>query len=116
VYIEGGHDWSSQTTLNTLPLAARIYYPFHPFANQTFKVVQRSGGKHNHLVLERSLGVTIAVPLWMVKSEASEICIGSIVEPPHSILLEIIDLLAANCFALVTPTDVLEHLDATTEP
>jgi hypothetical protein len=99
-----------------LPLAARIYYPFHPFANQTFKVVQRSGGKHNHLVLERSPGVTLAVPLWMVKPEASEICIGSIVEPPHTILLEIIDLLAANCFALVTPIDVLEHLDATTEP
>jgi hypothetical protein len=110
------HDCSSRTTLNTLPLAARIYYPFHPFANQTFKVFHRSGGKHNHLILDLSPGVTLAVPLWMLKQEASEICIGSIVEPPHTILLEIVDLLGAYCFALVNPIDVLEHLDGTTEP
>jgi len=52
----------------------------------------------------------------MLKQEASEICIGSIVEPPHTILLEIVDLLGAYCFALVNPIDVLEHLDGTTEP
>jgi hypothetical protein len=107
---------TSRITLNTLPPEARIYYPFHPFVNQTFKVLHRSGGKRNHLILERSSGVTLAVPLWMLKPESGEICIGSIVEPPHKTLLEIIDLLAANCFSLAPPIDVLERLDGTTEP
>ena len=70
-------------------------------------MLHRSGGKQNHLIIERSPGVTLAVPLWMLKPEASEICIGSIVEPPHTILLEIIDLLGANCFDLLSILDVL---------
>ncbi len=102
-------------TLNTLPLAARIYYPFHPYANQTLKVLQRGRGESGQLTVELSAGKTLNLPLWMLQPEAALLQVSSNVDIPITILLEIIDLLNANCSALGPLSDALELPDGSTQ-
>jgi len=105
------HDWSSQSTLNTLPPEARIYYRYHPYAKKTFKVLQRSSGKRHQVTLSISPGKTITVPEWMLQPEASRLQVDICVEISHKTLLELLDLLNANCFALEPTNTALEKLN-----
>jgi len=95
-----------------LPPEARIYYKYHPYANQTFKVLQRSGGKHHQVTLSLSPGKTLTVPEWMLQPEASQFQVGISVEISHKTLLELLDLLNANCFALEPTNTALENPNA----
>jgi hypothetical protein len=97
-----------------LPPAARVYYPFHPFTNQTFKILQRASGKAGQVTVELSAGKTLTLPLWMLQPEAAVLQIGTTIDIPHSVLLEIVDLLSANCSAFKPLSDALEHTDGST--
>ena len=94
-----GSGWSSTTTLNTLPPEARIYYQYHPYANQTFKVLQRASGKRNQVTLALCASKTLTVPEWMLQPESSLFQIDSSVVIPQQVLLELLDFLLANCSA-----------------
>jgi len=78
-----------------LPPAARIYYPFHPYTNQTLKVLQRACGKSGQVTVELSAGKTLTIPLWMLQPEAAQLLISPNIDIPHTVLLEIVDLLSA---------------------
>jgi hypothetical protein len=97
-----------------LPPTARIYYPFHPFINQTFKILQRASGKSGQVTVELSAGKTLTLPLWMLQPEAALLQVGTTIDIPCSILLEIVDLLSANCSAFQPLSDALEHTDGST--
>jgi hypothetical protein len=87
---------SSKTTLNTLPPTVRIYYPFHPYAGKTFKVLQRARGKAEQVSVELSAGKALTLPLWMLQPEAAQLQISSNIDIPHTALLEVVDLLRAS--------------------
>jgi hypothetical protein len=94
---------------------ARVYYSFHPYANQTFKVLQRASGKAGQITVELSAGKTLTLPLWMLQPEASLLQIGSTVDIPCPVLLEIVDLIRANCSAGKRLFDALEQPDGSTQ-
>ena len=110
-----GSDCSSRTTLTTLPLAATIYYPFHPYANQSFAVLQRSAGKTGRLTLVLAQGKTLAVPIWMLDKAAASIEVDTLVVIQHTRLLELVDLLDANCFSLESGDNNLEPLNGSAQ-
>ena len=85
--------------LNTLPLEATVQYRFHPYFNQTFKVLQRSGSVSSQVTLQRAPGKTFTIPLWMTDPAAGELEISSAVTVDFSIYLDIVDLLESSCFA-----------------
>jgi hypothetical protein len=93
---------------------ARIYYPFHPFANRTFKVLQRASGKTEQVTVELSAGKTLTIPLWMLQPEAARFQTSSNIAIPHTVLLAVVDLLSANCSALRHLSDALEDIDGST--
>ena len=94
---------------------ARVYYTFHPYANQTFKVLQRAGGKAGRVTVELSPGKTLTLPLWMLQPEAALLQVGPGIDIPLPILLEIVDLVRANCSALKPISDALEPADGSTQ-
>jgi hypothetical protein len=94
---------------------ARVYYSFHPYANQTFKVLQRAGGKAGQVTVELSASKTLTLPLWMLQPEASLLQIGSTIDIPYPVLLEIVDLIRANCSAVKPLFDALEPPDGSTQ-
>ena len=98
-----------------MPPRARIYYSFHPYSGLTFKVLHLAGGKPEQVTLERSAAKTFTVPLWMLQPEAALLQVSANIEIPHTVLLEIIDLLTANCSALKPLSDALEHADGSTQ-
>ena len=91
-----------------MPPEARIYYQYHPYENQTFRVLQRSGGKHHQVTLSLSPGKTITVSEWMLQPEASRFHVATTIEISSKNLLELLDLLKANCFALESINTALE--------
>ena len=105
------NDYASRTTLNTLPPKARIYYRHHPFFNQTFKLLQRGAGKPNQVTLAISDNKTLTVPQWMIEPESSAFKIDDLTGVPTSVLLELLDFLQSNCFALGSPNRTQEKLD-----
>ncbi len=64
--------------------------------------------------MELSAGKTLTLPLWMLQPEAAVLQISTTVDIPHSVLLEIVDLLSANCSAFKPLSDALEHTDGST--
>jgi hypothetical protein len=98
-----------------LSATARIYYTFHPYANQTFKVLQRACGKAGQVTIELSPGKTLTLPLWMLQPEAALLQVGPGIDIPLPILLEIVDLVRANCSALKPISDALEPADGSTQ-
>jgi hypothetical protein len=50
----------------------------------------------------------------MLQPEAAVLQISTTVDIPHSVLLEIVDLLSANCSAFKPLSDALEHTDGST--
>ena len=97
--LAGDNGFPSTTTLNTLPPEARIYYQYHPYANQTFKVLQRASGKRNQVTLALCASKTLTVPEWMLQPESALLQIDSTVAVPQQVLLELLDFLLANCSA-----------------
>ena len=91
---------TSPAILNTLPLEATVHYRFHPYFNQTFKTLQRSGGPvSSQVTLQRAPGKTFTIPLWMTDPAAGELEISSTVTVDLSIYFDIVDLLESSCFA-----------------
>ena len=64
--------------------------------------------------MELSAGKTLTVPLWMLQPEAAQLQMSSHIDIPHTVLLEIVDLLGANCSALGPHSDALEPNDVST--
>jgi hypothetical protein len=93
---------------------ARIYYPFHPYADRTFKILQRASGKAGQITVELSAGKTLTIPLWMLQPEAAQFQVSSNIEIPHMALLEVVDLLSTNGSALRHLSDALEYIDGST--
>jgi hypothetical protein len=98
-----------------LSATARVYYSFHPHANQTFKVLQRASGKAGQVTVELSAGKTLTLPLWMLQPEAALLQLSPTVDISVPILLEIVDLVRANCSALKPLSDALEPTDGSTQ-
>jgi hypothetical protein len=97
-----------------LSATARVYYPFHPYVNRTFKVLQRTGGKPGQVTVELSAGKTLTLPLWMLQPDAASLRIDSTVNIPTPVLLEIVDLIHSSCSDLKPLFDALEHTDGST--
>ena len=89
-------------------MKARIYYQYHPHANQSFKVLQRASGKTNQITLELKPGQSFTVPNWMIQEQARDLVVGSNIYLPISVYDELIDLLRTSCFAWETFTQALE--------
>jgi hypothetical protein len=92
----------------------RIYYSFHPYAGKTFKVLQRASGKAAQVTVELSAGKTLTLPLWMLQPEAAQLQTSSNIDIPHRVLLDVVDLLSANCSSLRHLSDALEYIDGST--
>jgi len=80
-------------------LEATVHYRYHPYFNQTFKILQRGGSVRSQLTLEKSPGKTFAIPIWMVEPAALDFCVSNSVTVDSQIYLSIIALLDTNCFS-----------------
>ena len=103
-------DWTSRVTLKTLPLEATVHYQFHPHANRTFKVLQRSGSVSSHITLELSRGKTFTVPQWMTDPAAKDFRVSRAIDINYSLYLDVLALLESSCFA-VEATSAMETTD-----
>lgn len=108
-------DCVSLSTLNTLPLEATIHYQFHPYANQTFKVLQRSGSVSSQITLEPSPGKSFTVPLWMIDPSAKQFRLRHSVTVEIDLYFEVLALLEASCCAVETFSAV-ETTNGSTKP
>ena len=77
-------------------------------------MLQRAGGKSGQVTVERSPGKTLTLPMWMLQAEAATLQIGSTVDISPSVLLEIVELIRANCSALKPLSDALEQAHGST--
>ena len=103
-------DCSSLVTLNTLPLEVTVHYPFHPYVNRTFKVLQRSGSAHSQITLEHSLGKPFTIPIWMTEPTARDFCVDVSINIDLTVYLDILALLETSCFA-VAPLAAAKTID-----
>ena len=103
---------TSPAILNTLPLEATVHYRFHPYFNQTFKVLQRSGSVSSQITLQRAPGKTFTIPLWMTDPATRDLVISKSVAVDSNIYLAIVDLLESSCFAAEL-TSAAKRNDAT---
>jgi len=65
--------------------------------------------------VELSTGKTLTLPLWMLQPDAALLQIGPAIDIPCPVLLEIVDLIRANCSALKSLFDALEQPDGSTQ-
>jgi len=93
-------------------LEATVYYRFHPYADKTFNVLQRSGSVSSQITLELSPGKTFTVPLWMTDPAAKDVELGPSTTIDVGLYLEILALLHANCFA----TEAFSAVETKDEP
>ena len=105
-------DWTSPVTLKTLPLEATVHYQFHPHANKTFKVLQRSGSVSSQITLELSPGKCFTVPMWMTDPVARDFTLSRSININFNLYLDILALLEGSCFAVETSSAV----ETTDEP
>ncbi len=77
-------------------------------------MLQRACGKAGQVTVELSPGKTLTLPLWMLQPEVALLQVGPGIDIPLPILLEIVDLVRANCSALKPISDALEHTDGST--
>ena len=66
------------------------------------------------VTLELSAGKTLTVPLWMLQTEAALLQTSPDIDIPYTVLLEIVELLSANCSALRPHSGALEPNDDST--
>ena len=90
---------------------ARVYYTFHPYCGQSFKILPRSQARSGRVTLVLQSGKTLAVPQWMLQPEASLYQVNNQLATPTHVLLEIIDLLNTSCSAPYHSNNTLEQLD-----
>ena len=95
-----------------MPLEAMVHYQFHPHANRTFKVLQRSGSVSSHLTLELAPGKCFTVPLWMTDPSAADLKLSRSIAINFELYLDILVLLESSCFAV----EAFSAAETTDEP
>ncbi len=67
------------------------------------------------MTLVLSAKKTLSVPMWMLQQEAAQIQIDLAVVIPHTVLLEVVDLLSTNGSPIKPRNNALEPLDGSTQ-
>jgi hypothetical protein len=67
------------------------------------------------MTLMLSENKTLSVPIWMLQEEAAQFQIDSHALIPHTVLLEVVDLLCTSCSALKPLNNALEPPNGSTQ-
>jgi len=83
-----------------MPSALTVFYPFHPLAGQTLRVIAWPRLQDGAVTVDHLDGSTLKIPLWMLKPQAAQFAVCARVLLSREALTGLVDLFAVQDFSV----------------
>jgi hypothetical protein len=83
-----------------MPSALTVFYPFHPLAGQTLRVIAWPRLQDGAVTVDHRDGSTLKIPMWMLQPRAARFAVCDQTVLSREALAGLVDLLAVQDFSV----------------